>query len=95
MAVTIHRITKDERHVTLRAELTAPADSDVLHELMLGLVTTHVVRGTLTLLPGPVTAGNDNFDYPLATPFDLTYDAKLRTLSLVLGPLSEAAEVGA
>jgi hypothetical protein len=89
MALTIHKITKEERHVTLRAELAEPTDSDLLHELMLGLVTTHAVSGKLTLLPGPVTSATESFKYPLATPFDLTYDAHLRNLSLVLASVQE------
>lgn len=86
MAVAIHRITADERHVSLRAEIAEKADAPLLHTLFQDVINARLDL-RLTLLPAPESPDFVPFGFPLGKPFDLTYDSKAGQVSLTEGLL--------
>lgn len=87
MAISIHHIVTDQRHLTLRVELTEKEDAPLVHALFQDVLSA---RLGLRLALGTEPEGPDSgsFGFPLGTPFDLTYDAIAREVSLAQGPLS-------
>lgn len=92
MAVTIHKIIADERHVTLRAEIAGKDDSPLLHALFQDVVNARLDLRQL-LVPGPDSSEFVPFDFPSGASFELTYDAKSGGVSVALQqPLPEPAK---
>ena len=89
MPVTIHQISTDNRHVTLRVEIAEKADGPLLHALFQNVVNERLDL-RLTLLPAPDAPDFVPFSFPLGTPFELTYDAIAQQVSMAKGPLCGA-----
>ena len=90
MALSIYSILADSRTLTLRVEITQADEAPLVHTLFQDVL--HARLGVRVALSEPspesgTESSSSSYGFPLGTPFELSYDAKARQVSLALGPV--------